>query len=196
MIGLSGSTVGRCQPHPHTIQIRGTAGTRRGSSSDFHNYVSTSVAAEPLSHNKQHQGWFVPFPHNGFNYYKGNREALRSVLPRSRHLRLRKMWSSSVLPLLHQNEGAVRAEVLRRLPGGARQGAGSAATVPPGWRPVVLARPQCSGSFIFGKVSKSMFDTFITRLVVSETNAGKQSIPTNGVYWQPRLLFLGVVSWS
>lgn len=33
-----------------------------------------------------------------------------------------KMRSPGVLPLFHQNEGVVRPEVLRRLPGGARQG--------------------------------------------------------------------------
>lgn len=46
-----------------------------------------------------------------------------AVLPGHRHVRGGEVRSPGVLPLLHQDEGAVRAEVLRRLPGTARQGA-------------------------------------------------------------------------
>lgn len=61
------------------------------------------------------------------------------------------MRPPGLLPLLHQDEGAVRAEVLCRLPGGARQGAHCSATVPRGWHLVVLARPHRPGSFIVKK---------------------------------------------
>lgn len=46
-----------------------------------------------------------------------------AVLPGHRHVRGGEVRSPGVLPLLHQDAGAVRAEVLRRLPGTARQGA-------------------------------------------------------------------------
>lgn len=93
----------------------------------------------------------MPFHHHGFKNHERTREALRPVLPRSRNLRLRKMRPPGLLPLLHQNEGAVRAEILRRLPGGARQGTRSSATVARGWRLVVLARPHRYGSSIVAK---------------------------------------------
>lgn len=48
---------------------------------------------------------------------------MRAVLPGHRHVRGGEMRSPGVLPLLHEDAGAVRAEVLRRLPGTARQGA-------------------------------------------------------------------------
>lgn len=48
-----------------------------------------------------------------------------AVLPGHRHVRGGEVRSPGVLPLLHQDAGAVRAEVLRRLPGAARQGAAS-----------------------------------------------------------------------
>lgn len=48
-----------------------------------------------------------------------------AVLPGHRHVRGGEVRSPGVLPLLHQDAGAVRAEVLRRLPGTARQGAAS-----------------------------------------------------------------------
>lgn len=49
------------------------------------------------------------------------------------------MRPPGLLPLLHQNEGAVRPEVLRCVPGGARQGADTFATVLRGWRLVVAS---------------------------------------------------------
>lgn len=61
------------------------------------------------------------------------------------------MRPSGLLPLLHQDEGAVRAEVLRCLPGGARQGAHCSATIPRGWLLVVTARPHRPSSFIVEK---------------------------------------------
>lgn len=96
----------------------------------------------------------MPFYHHGFKKHKGNREALRPVLPRSQHLRLGEMRPPGLLPLLHQNEGAMRPEVLRRLPGGARQGGHSFATVARGWGPVMLTRPHRSGAFIVEKHAK------------------------------------------
>lgn len=83
----------------------------------------------------------MPFHQDGLNNDKRRREELCSVLPRGRDLRLGKMRPSRLLPLLHQDEGAVRSEVLRRLPGGARQGARSSATLTRGWSLVALARP-------------------------------------------------------
>lgn len=44
------------------------------------------------------------------------------MLSGARHLRPGEMRPPGVLPLLDQNEGAVRPEVLRRVPGAARQG--------------------------------------------------------------------------
>lgn len=54
-----------------------------------------------------------------------------AVLPGHRHVRGGEVRSPGVLPLLHQDAGVVRAEVLRRLPGAARQGAAASPPPPP-----------------------------------------------------------------
>lgn len=69
------------------------------------------------------------------------------------------MRPSSLLPLLHQNEGAMRPEVLRRLPGGARQGERSSATVARGWPKVGLARPHHVVSFTVKYITRYIFMT-------------------------------------
>lgn len=70
-----------------------------------------------------------PFLCHGFITYQGNREDLRALLPGRGHLRVGEMRPPGVLPLLHQDAGVVRAEVLRRLPGGARQGSAAPLTL-------------------------------------------------------------------
>lgn len=82
-------------------------------------YVSASVAVVP-ARNWLHKTLSVPFQQHEFIKRQGNREDLCSVLSRSGSFRDRKMWPSSLLPLLHQNESSLRPEVLRRLPRGAR----------------------------------------------------------------------------
>lgn len=95
----------------------------------------------------------MPFRQHGPNTHERDREVLRPVLPGSRYLRPGKMRAPGLLPLLHQDAGAVRAEVLRRLPGGARQGTHRPATGARGWRLVVLARPVAlTLSFTLAKI--------------------------------------------
>lgn len=60
---------------------------------------------------------------------------MRLVLPGYRYLRFREMRPPGLLPLLHQDESALRPEVLRCLPGGAGQGARRCATLTRGLRP-------------------------------------------------------------